>query len=122
MAGAETTEHLQSLSGRLGPIQVQQNFTQPLAYTNRRIRGCVGATGDATFDLAKGNLVGHQDGRLQAGSARLLDIIGGRFRSQSTAERRFPGQVEIPGVLDDSATNVLPQTLSLQAEAIDQPP
>jgi len=51
MARTKTTEHFQAFSGCLGPIQIQKNFTQTLAYPNRRIRGGISAASDAALDL-----------------------------------------------------------------------
>ncbi len=66
------------------------------------------------------NLVGHQNGRFEARTAGLLDIVGGCFRRQAATQRGFPGQVKIPGVFDNRASNDLSKALPLEPEAINQ--
>ena len=81
----------------------------------------VGAAGDAGLDLAEGDLVGHQDGRLEAGAAGLLHVVGrGRAAEQAGPEHRLAGEVEVAAVLEHGAGGHLAHPLTRQAEPGDQ--
>ena len=71
-------------------------------------------------DLTEGDLVGHVDRGLQAGAACLLDVCGRCHRRQLGPEDRFPGQVEVAGVLEDGAGDNLADDLTLESEPGDQ--
>ena len=82
-----------------------------------RVRGGVGATGDAGVDLAERDLVGDVDRRLQTGAARLLQVAGRGLGRQLGAEHRLAGQVEVAAVLEHGAGDDLAEALTLEAEA-----
>jgi len=70
----------------LGPGEGEEGLAEVLVERQRRVGGGVHPTGDPAVDLAQGNLVGDQDRRLQAGAARLLDIVGRRLGGERGAE------------------------------------
>ena len=53
---------------------------------DRRVGRGVDAARDPDVDLAQRDLVGDGDHRLQAGAARLLEVVGGRLGRQLGAE------------------------------------
>ena len=70
--------------------------------------------------LAEGDLVGDEDRRLEAGAARLADVVGGRLGRELRAEHRLAGEVEVAAVLEDGARGDLAEALALEAEAGDE--
>jgi hypothetical protein len=72
-------------------------------------------------DLPQGNLVGHQQRRLQPGAAGLLDIVGRGLRRQARAQHTFAGQVHVARMLEHRAGHHLTQAQAVQAIALDQP-
>ena len=102
-------------------LSVEQQFAQILVECQRRIGGGVHAAGDPGLDLAERDLVGDQHDRLQAGAARLLDVVGGRLGARRVAEHRLAGEVAVARVLEHRAGDDLAEQLALQVEALDQP-
>ena len=104
----------------LGAVRLEQDLAELLVHRDRCVGRGVRAAGDAHLDLAEGDLVGHRDGRLDAGVAGLLEVVGRRLGRQPGAEHRLAGEVEVPGVLEHGAGHHLAEPLALQAVAGDQ--
>ena len=77
-------------------------------------------TGNAAFDVAQGDLVGHQHGGFQAGAASLLNVKGRCVARQRGGEHRFAHQVEVAGMLHHGTTHHFAQALAVQVEAVHQ--
>ena len=120
VARANLQQALDLLAGALATIGLQENLPQPFVDPDRRIRGGIDAAGDATLNLPKRNLVCHQQRRLKARAAGLLQVIGRGFRGQARAEHTFAGQVEVARMLEHRTGHHLAQTLAMQVEALDQ--
>ena len=78
----------------------------------RRVGGGVDAAGDAGLDLAERDLVGDEDRRLEAGAARLLDVVRGRLGREAAAEHALARQVEVAAVLEHGAGDDLAEPLA----------
>ena len=85
-----------------------------------RVRRGVDAAGGARLVLAERDAVGHGDGRLQAGAAGLLQVVGGRVRRQRAAEHALAHQVEVAAVLEHRAADDGAEALALEVEAVDE--
>ncbi len=103
------------------PIDLEQDAAQVLIDRDRCVAGGIDPAGDAILDLAKGDLVGDMNSRLQPGAASLLHVIGGSRWRQAGAKHDLPGQVEVATVLEDGAGGDLTEPGALQAEAGDEP-
>jgi hypothetical protein len=99
----------------LGGVGLEEDLAQLVADGQRRIRRGVGATGDAELDLAERDLVGHLDGRLDAGVAGLLDVGGRRLGREARAEHGLAGQVEVAAVLEHGAGDELTSTFAFES-------
>ena len=73
---ADRGERLGPVHRRAGGVGPQQRLAQPLAHGDRGVRRGVDSPGDAGLDLTEGDLVGHEDRRLEAGPAGLLHVVG----------------------------------------------
>ena len=103
-------------------VGLEQRLAQLLVERDRRVRGRVGAAGDARVDLPERDLVGDEHRRLQARAARLLHVVGGRLGG----ERRVPSTLSrvrsrSRECLSTAPPDDLAEALLLQAEAVDQP-
>ncbi|MNN50006.1 hypothetical protein D3C81_1645680 [compost metagenome] len=108
------------VAGGLAAIGLQEDLAQLLVHADGRVRGGVHPAGDAAVDLPQGDLVGHQNGRLQPGAAGLLDVVGRGFRGQARAQHAFAGQVEVPRVLEHRPGSELADALAVQVETLHQ--
>ncbi len=120
VAGAQLHERLELVAGGLAAVGLQEDLAQPFVDADGRVRGGVDAAGDAAVDLPEGDLVGHQDHRLQPGAAGLLDVVGRGFRRQARAEHAFAGQVEVARMLEHRAGGDFAETQAVQVVALDQ--
>ncbi len=68
----------------------------------------------AGVGLAEGDLVRDQDRRLEAGAARLADVVGRRLRRELRAEDRLARQVDVARVLEHGAGGDLAEALALE--------
>ncbi len=118
---AQPQERLQLVLRRAAAVGVEQDLAQVLADGDRRVRGRVDAAADARVDLAERDLVRDQVDRLQAGAARLLDVVRGRLRREAAAEHGLAGQVEVAAVLQHGAGHDLAEPLALEVVAGDEP-
>ena len=98
----------------------QQALLKRPGIHHRRVAEVVDPGGNAGVDLAERNLVGDQDGRLQAGAAGALYVEPRRLRIQSGRQQRFACQVVVLGMLDHRAGDHIAEPLALQIEALDQ--
>ncbi len=80
----------------------------------------VDATSDTRLDLAEADLVGDEDRGLKAGSACLLNVVGGGLGSQAAAEHDLTGEVPVAAVLEHGTGDNLAEALALELVAIDQ--
>ena len=117
---AEREGRLRPVGRGLGPVQAQQLAAQRLGDDDGRVGGRVDPAGDARLDLAEGDLVRHEDGGLEAGAARLGDVVGRRGRRQARPEHRLPGEVEVAAVLDDGTGDDLSEPLPREPVAGDE--
>ena len=112
---------MSAVGGRAGPVGGEQRLAQALAHGDRGVARAVDAAGDAGVDLAEGDLVGHEDRGLEAGAARLLDVVGRRRRVEPRAEHGLAGEVEVAAVLEHRTGDDLAEALPREAEAGDEP-
>jgi hypothetical protein len=94
---------------------------QVLVDGDRGVAGRVHAAGDAPLDLAERDLPRHRERRLQAGVARLLDVVGGRRVIERAAEHALAREVEVATVLEYGAGDDLAGALAREPEASDEP-
>ena len=92
-----------AVGGALRAVEAQQLAPQPLRHDDGGVGGGVRAPGDSRLHLAEGDLVGDEHRRLQAGTARLGDVVGRGRRRQARPQHRLTGEVEVAAVLDDGA-------------------
>ncbi len=71
-----------ALAGGLAAIRFEQDLAHPLVDADRCIRRRIDAARDARFDLPECNLVRDENRRFEAGAARLLHVVSGRFLRQ----------------------------------------
>ena len=71
-------------------------------------------------DLSERDLVRDEHGRLDAGVARLLHVVGGRGRAERAPEHALAGQIEVAAVLEHRAGDDLAERLVLKVEAGDE--
>ncbi len=120
VARADLQQALELVQVALAAVGLEENLAQALVDPDRRVGSGIDAAGDAAVDLPEGDLVGHQDRRLQAGTAGLLDIVGRGFRGQARTEHAFAGQVEVARMLQHGAGHHLAKALSVQVVALHQ--
>ncbi|MNX98264.1 hypothetical protein D3C86_1306650 [compost metagenome] len=120
MFGTQLQEGFQFVAGGFRAVGLQEDFAQAFADTDRRIRGGVHATGDAAVDLAQGNLVRHQQRRLQPGAARLLDVIGRSGGRQSRPQYALAREVHVPRQLEHRPGDHFADALAVQVVTFDQ--
>ncbi len=94
---------------------------QVLVDRERRVAGGVDAARDAPLDLAERDLAADRERGLQAGVARLLEVVGRRRVVERRAEHALAREVEVAAVLEHGAGDDLAGALALQAEARDEP-
>ena len=70
--------------------------------------------------LAERDAVGDGDGRLQAGAAGLLQVVGRGVRRQRAAEHALAHQVEVAAVLEHRAADDGAEPLARQVEPVDE--
>ena len=121
LRGTDARERLESLRRAPGPVGREQPSAQPLADRDGRVARAVDPACDGGADLSEGDLVRHEDRRLEARAAGLLDVIGRRRRVQPRAEHGLAGEVEVRAVLEDGPGHDLSDALSCEAEAGDEP-
>ena len=119
--------------GRRAPSSFTRSAGRLLRFARMRMRrrSSLSATGASLvvstppaipdLDLADGDLAGHGERGLQAGVARLLDVVGGRGGVQRRAEHALAREVEVAAVLEHGARHDAPHPLALQPEAGDEP-
>ena len=71
--------------------------------------------------MAERDLPGDRERGLQAGVARLADVVGRGGMVERRAEHALAREVEVAAVLEHGAGHDLAGALALQAEAGDQP-
>ena len=120
LAGAELAYQRETPGQALGAIGLEQHPPQTFIESDRRIAGRVDAARDAPVDLAERDLVGDQDGRLQAGVACLLHVVGGGGGGESAPEHRLAREVEVASMLEHSPGHHLAGALALKAKPRDQ--
>src|SRR3954447_7583687 len=118
LARAHARERLEPRAGRLGAVEVEQDLAQVLVDRDRRVGGGVDAARDGRVDLAERDLVGDEDDRLEAGAARLLDVVGRRVGGEAAAEDGLAGEVAIARVLEDRSPDDLAEPLAVQRAAV----
>ncbi len=119
--GVEQLDRLLELvTVALGAVDLHENLAGLLVDAQGRVRGGVHTTGHGAVHLAEGDLVGHQDGRFQAGAAGLLQVVGGGFRRQLGAQHALAHQVEVLGVLHHGAGGHFTHALAVEFETIHQ--
>jgi hypothetical protein len=111
---------LRTAAERASLAQLQQRLAEPLVQGQRRVAGRVDPTSDAGIHLSQRDLVGCVDHRLQAGSARLLQVDGGRTPIELGAQHDLAREVEIPAVLENRTRGDLADARTGQPEAGDQ--
>ena len=121
LAGSQARDQAQPRRVRLRAVEVEEQPTQVVVYLDRRVRGSVEATGDASLDLPEGDLVGDVDRRLEARAARLLDVVGRRLRRERRAQHALPREVEVTRALQDPAGRDLAEALPREAEPAYEP-
>ena len=102
-------------------VELEQGAAEVLVELERGVGGRVNAAGDARLDLPESDLVGDEDRRLQAGAARLLDVVRRGVRVEARAEHGLAGQVEVAGVLEHRAGDDVAEPHAGQTEPRDQP-
>ena len=117
----QMAEQLHAARRSLPPVGLEQHLSQVLVDADRGVAGGVDAAGDAPLDLAHGDLAADRQRRLQAGVARLLQVIGGGGVVERRAEHALAREVEVARMLQHRTGDDLAGALALQAEAGDQP-
>jgi hypothetical protein len=117
----QLAEQPRALRKRLRAIDFEEEPAQVVVDLERGVAGRVDAAGDAPFDLPERDLVGDVDRGLQAGAARLLQVVGGRVGRQRAPEHRLTREVEVAAVLQNGPRRHLPGALALEAESADEP-
>jgi hypothetical protein len=120
VSGADGREGLGPVDRRARRVGPQQRLAQTLADGDRCVGRRVHSGGDARLDLTEGDLVGDEDGGLEAGATGLLHVVGRRGRRERRPEHRLAGEVEVAAVLDDCARGNLADPLPRQPEPGDQ--
>ena len=114
LARADLRERLDAVGRRTGGVRLQQDLAQVVVERDRRVRGGVGAAGDRRVDLAERDLVGDQDRGLEAGAARLADVVGRGLGRELGAENGLARQVDVAGVLEHGAGGDLAEPLAFE--------
>ena len=103
-------------AGVAGGVDLHQLPAQPVADRDRRVRGGVGATGDADVDTCRARSCSPT--WIAACSPvphACWMSMAGRLRRELRAEHRLAGQVEVAGVLEHRAGDHLADPLALRA-------
>src|SRR5947209_3940428 len=95
-------------------VQLEQQLAEVVVELDGGVARRVEARRDAALDLAERDLVRDRDRRLEAGAARLLDVVGRRVRRQRAAEDALARQVEVAAVLEHPAAGDLAEPGALE--------
>ena len=98
----------------------QQGLAELLVQSDRRVRGGVHPAGDPDLDLAQGDLVGHEDGRLQPGAAGLTDVIGRGVVTDGGVQQTLARQGDVARQLQHRPRRHLAQPQPVQAVSVGQ--
>ena len=99
---------------------VERDAVQGSPVADRHVAGRVDAAGDAGLDFAQGDPLTDLDRSRETGAAGALDVVGGRVRVQTGAERGFARQIPVARMLDHRAGRDFAQLHASQPEALDQ--
>ena len=84
-------------------VCVEQDVAEFVAEYDRRVADGIGAAGDAAVNLSKGDLVGDQDRRFDAGAAGALQVHAGSSQGQARIDHALAGEIPVARMLDDGA-------------------
>ncbi|MNQ70730.1 hypothetical protein D3C85_853740 [compost metagenome] len=112
--GLQTTE--------IGLLAVggQQGLAEAVVQGDRRVRGGVHPARDPDLDLAQGDLVGDENGRLQPGAAGLLHVIGRGVVADGGVQQALAGQGDVARQLQHRPRRHLAQPQAVQVETVGQ--